>query len=200
VVLFPYRNIEPHQVHLHRSLLNGNQVHRVFLDDLRGLATESIGIGLIQLVLADSAEAVIKAKSLLTWTQVQERTDAKIAAIIELIETIVVYKFPQLSRQEIERMLGVSELRQTKVYQEALQEGRQEGRQEGERSLILRLLSCQVGKLSPELEAKVQVLSDSQLNHLGEALLEFRQLADFVGWLQIQDNGSPRDSTSFPPD
>ena len=29
-------------------------------------------------------------------------------------------------------MFGLSELKQTKVYQEAFQEGRQEGRQEGE--------------------------------------------------------------------
>ncbi len=85
-------------------------------------------------------------------------------------------------------MLGLSELRQTKVYQEALQEGRQEGEQtgilKGERSLILRLLSHQIGKLSPDLEAKVQVLSLSQVEDLGEALLEFTQPADLVGWLE----------------
>ena len=32
---------------------------------------------------------------------------------------------------EIEAMLGISELKQTRVYQEALEEGRQEGRREG---------------------------------------------------------------------
>jgi predicted transposase/invertase (TIGR01784 family) len=195
-VFFPSRSIEPDQVHLHRALLNSNQVHRVFLDDLSGLAPESIGISLIQLILADTADAVVQAKSLLARTQAQEQTDAKIAAIIDLIETIVVYKFPQLSRQEIERMLGLSELRQTKVYQEALQEGRQEGRQEGEqtgilkgeRSLILRLLSLQIGKLSPDLEAKVQVLSLSQLEDLGEALLGFTQPADLVRWLETHQS------------
>jgi predicted transposase/invertase (TIGR01784 family) len=43
--------------------------------------------------------------------------------IIELIETIMVYKFPQKSRQELETMLGLGDLKQTKVYQEAEQEG-----------------------------------------------------------------------------
>lgn len=42
-------------------------------------------------------------------------------------------------------MLGLSELKQTKVYQEALQEGEQvgeqRGRTEGEKSLILHQLS-----------------------------------------------------------
>nr|WP_238717973.1 Rpn family recombination-promoting nuclease/putative transposase [Petrachloros mirabilis] len=37
-----------------------------------------------------------------------------------MIETVVVYKFPQLSREVIEQMLGISELRQTRVFQEAL--------------------------------------------------------------------------------
>ncbi|MCT7979974.1 DUF2887 domain-containing protein [Laspinema sp. C3] len=43
---------------------------------------------------------------------------------IELIETIIVYKLPQKSWEEIEAMLGLSELRQTQVYQEAFSEGK----------------------------------------------------------------------------
>jgi predicted transposase/invertase (TIGR01784 family) len=43
-----------------------------------------------------------------------------------LIETIIVYKFPKKSREEIEKMFGFSELKQTKVYQEAKQEGKLE--------------------------------------------------------------------------
>jgi predicted transposase/invertase (TIGR01784 family) len=186
-VFFPSRNIEPDQVHLHRAQLNSDQVHRVFLDDLSGIATESIGVSLIQLILADAADVAIQAKALLAKTQAK-RTDAKIAAIIELIETIVVYKFPQLSRQEIERMLGLSELRQTKVYQEALQEGRQEGRQEGEQAgqakLILHLLAFRVGEVPPDLEAKVQALSLSQLEALSVALFDFSEPADLVHWLK----------------
>jgi predicted transposase/invertase (TIGR01784 family) len=46
------------------------------------------------------------------------------------IETIVLYKFPNLSREELETMLGLSELRQTRVYQEAREEGRLEAKLE----------------------------------------------------------------------
>ncbi|MEQ8753200.1 MAG: Rpn family recombination-promoting nuclease/putative transposase, partial [Coleofasciculus sp. G1-WW12-02] len=63
--------------------------------------------------------------------------------LIDLIETIIVYKLPQKSREEIEAMLGLSELKQTKVYQEAKQEGLVEGEQRGE----------QRGKLKAKLEA-----------------------------------------------
>jgi predicted transposase YdaD len=113
---------------------------------------------------------------------------------METIETIIVYKFPSLSREEIERMLGLSELRQTKVYQEALKEGREEGIAEGEqtgavkeaRSLILRQLSRRVGTLPANVEAQIQVLVLLQLEALGEALLDFGGLDDLVSWLRAQ--------------
>ncbi|MFM6518780.1 MAG: DUF2887 domain-containing protein, partial [Microcystis panniformis] len=44
--------------------------------------------------------------------------------LLELIETILVYKLPQVSRKEIEAMFSLSDLKQTKVYQEALEEGK----------------------------------------------------------------------------
>lgn len=142
----------------------------------------------MQLIVAESEDTVTQAQALLSRTRTQDQTETKIAAIIELIETIVVYKFPQLSREEIERMLGLSELRKTKVYQEALQEGRQEGRQEGAlregQSLILRQLNCRLGEVSPSVQTQIQVLSLDQLEALGEALLDFSELADLVRWLQ----------------
>jgi predicted transposase YdaD len=129
-------------------------------------------------------DAIAKAKELLMRTKPLSKT----------IETIIVYKFPSLSREEIERMLGLSELRQTKVYQEALEEGREEGIAEGEqtgavkeaRSLILRQLSRRVGTLPANVEAQVQALALPQLEALGEALLDFGGLDDLMRWLRAQ--------------
>jgi predicted transposase YdaD len=78
-------------------------------------------------------------------------------------------------------MLGLSELRETKVYQEALQEGEQR-----ERSLIHRQLSRRVGTLPANVEAQVQALALPQLEALGEALLDFTGVDDLVGWLREQ--------------
>lgn len=60
----------------------------------------------------------------------QEIADEVQQELVQLIETIIVYKFPHLSREEIEQMLGVSELKQTRVYQEAKLEGKLEGKLE----------------------------------------------------------------------
>jgi predicted transposase/invertase (TIGR01784 family) len=194
IVIFSDRSVEPKKRHLHRANLSSDQVHRVYLDDFKGTSTESLGIGLMQLIVADTTDAIAKAKELLARTEPLSKTDAKFSAIMETIETIIVYKFPSLSREEIERMLGLSELRQTKVYQEALEEGREEGIAEGEqtgavreaRSLILRQLSRRVGTLPTTVEDQVQALVLLQLEALGEALLDFAGLDDLVRWLQGQ--------------
>jgi predicted transposase/invertase (TIGR01784 family) len=199
IVIYPDRSVEPKNRRLHRSNLNSDQVHRVYLEDFSGISTESLGIGLMQLIVANAADAIAKAKELLTRAQPLSKTDAKLSAVVELIETIVVYKFPSLSREEIERMLGLSELRQTKVYQEALEEGREEGIAEGEqrgrtegismgrteeaRSLVLRQLTRRIGVVSPELQSHITILSLSQLEALGEALLDFTEAGDLVRWL-----------------
>ncbi|NJM77826.1 MAG: Rpn family recombination-promoting nuclease/putative transposase [Acaryochloridaceae cyanobacterium RU_4_10] len=188
VVIFPKRSIEPRQRHLYRANLASDQVHRIYLDELTDVPTESFGVGLMQLILADSEDAVSQAQALLNKTNAQGQTNSKIAAIIEIIETILIYKFPLLGREEIERMLGLGELRETKVYQEALHEGRQEGEQagilKGEQTLILRQLTRRIAKVAPELQEQVQSLSLAQLESLSEALLDFTSAKDLSLWLQ----------------
>lgn len=43
-----------------------------------------------------------------------------------MIETTILYKLPRLSREEIQAMLEVHDIRETRLFQEALQEGREE--------------------------------------------------------------------------
>ncbi len=119
------------------------------------------------------------------------------AAIVELVETILVYKLPRLTRQEIQTMLGLTdlELKQTQFYQDVFAEGRQEGRQEGHLegrrqegvTLILRLVQRRCGVLTPALRAHVERLSVPQLELLGEALLDFRSVTDLEQWLAANE-------------
>ena len=75
-----------------------------------------------------------------------------------------------------------TDLKQTRFYQEVFTEGRQE---EG-MALILRQLQKRCGTLGSPATEQVTRLSLSQLEALGEALLEFRGLADLEQWLAIQ--------------
>jgi len=71
-------------------------------------------------------------------------------------------------------------------YERGKEEGRQEGRQEGEQAVILKLLRRRLGELSPVTQQRIQSLSASQLETLGEALLDFTTMADLLNWLQAQ--------------
>jgi predicted transposase YdaD len=63
----------------------------------------------------------------------------------------MVYKFPELSWEVIEAMFSISELKQTRVYRDAMDEGRVEGRVEGRmeeaQSLLLRQLARRFGSV-----------------------------------------------------
>jgi predicted transposase YdaD len=100
---------------------------------------------------------------------------------MEMVTTIMVYKFAYLSRVEMETMLGLK-IEETRVYQEAKEEGRQEGRQEEGRSLILRQLNRRFGDLPEHMQLRINTLSLTQLEALGEALLDFTNI-DLEAWL-----------------
>jgi predicted transposase YdaD len=47
--------------------------------------------------------------------------------LIELIETVIIYKLARLNREEIQAMLEVHDIRETRVYRDALEEGEKKG-------------------------------------------------------------------------
>jgi predicted transposase/invertase (TIGR01784 family) len=178
VVIFPRRSIEPPDFRLFRNLILSNQVHRIYLEDLKASSDSSTGLGLMRLVVAKKKDAVSQAKDLLSRTQQRAVTEPQLKVIMELVETVIIYKFPKLGREEIAKMLGLSDLKETKVYQE--------GRTEEARSLVLRQLPRRVGTLPATVEAQVQALALPQLEALGEALLDFVQLDDLSDWFRGQ--------------
>jgi predicted transposase/invertase (TIGR01784 family) len=71
------------------------------------------------------------ARDLIARARVEIGAESLRAELVELIATVIIYKLPRLTREEIQAMLQVHDIRESKVYQEAKQEGREEGKQEG---------------------------------------------------------------------
>jgi predicted transposase/invertase (TIGR01784 family) len=181
VVIFPRRSIEPTDFRLFRNLIHSDQVHRIYLEDLKAPSDGATGLDLMRLVVAKKKDAVSQAKDLLSRTRQRAVTEPQLKVIMGLVETVIIYKFPKLGREEIAKMLGLSELKDTKVYQE----GEQSGAVKEARSLVLRQLSRRVGTLPANVEAQVQALALPQLEALGEALLDFARLDDLSEWLRV---------------
>jgi predicted transposase/invertase (TIGR01784 family) len=56
-----------------------------------------------------------------------------------IVNVIMSYKFTELSRQEIDAMLG-TKFEETRIYQETREEGREEGREEERKAIALKML------------------------------------------------------------
>jgi predicted transposase YdaD len=100
--------------------------------------------------------------------QLLAEKDALSSELLEFIETVLVYKLPNLSREEIRIMLALNDvkLKQTRFYQEIAAEERSEGRQEG--------------RLEGKLEGEVQIIV-RQLNRRFGVLPTWAQ----QNWLRL---------------
>ena len=180
VVIYPTRSVEQSRQETVREMLASGRIIRVYLDELGEIAELPTGLGLMVLTTLEGEEAKIQARGL-----VDRSRDSR--AIIDLVSTIIVYKFTNLSRDEVDVMLGVT-LQQTRVYQEARLEGKVEGLAEGEiigeARMIVRQLNRRLGSLSTDVSAQIQQLTIPQMEALGEALLDFTSLVELEGWLR----------------
>jgi predicted transposase YdaD len=165
--------IELSDIDLVLEMLASGRIRRVYLDEVGAETQLPIGVSLMVLTTLEGDEAKAEARRLVG--QVQDSRDT-----INLLSTIIVYKFSNLSRDEVDMVFGI-ELQQTRVYREAVAEGEVK---EGQ-TLILRQLKRRVGNVSIDLEARVKALPLVQLEELGEALLDFSQMNDLVAWLDV---------------
>ncbi|KYC38961.1 hypothetical protein WA1_33735 [Scytonema hofmannii PCC 7110] len=178
VIIYPSRSIEQSDIYPHRTQLNGNQVHRIYLDELGDIRQLPLWVALMVLTTVEEEKAPSEARYLLERSSV-EQPETTSRAIIELVTTIMVYKFEKLSRKEVESMLGIT-IKETRVYREI--------KQEEALSLIFRLLTRRVGELPQQVRERVETLSLEQLENLGEALLDFTSVADLQATLEALGN------------
>ncbi len=161
-VIFKNRSLDPGVQAQYRELLTSPRVRRIYLDELGEAADRSLGVGVVKLVVETKKKATELARQLLNKASQEIADEAIRRQVIELIETIVLYKFPQMTRQEMEAMFGFSELKQTRVYQDAVEEGKLEAKLEA----VSRLLTL---GLTVEQVAEALGLTIEQAKQAAEA-------------------------------
>ena len=96
----------------------------MYLDELGDIRQLPLWVAVMVLTTIEEEQAPQEARYLLERSSVEQPTTANRAIIIEIVTTIMAYKFEQLSRKEIQEMLGIT-FKETRVYQEIKQEGRE---------------------------------------------------------------------------
>ncbi|OUL34948.1 flagellar assembly protein H [Nostoc sp. T09] len=157
VVLYPSRDIDIGDKEHFLELFDSQRISIIYLDELGETTSLPLGIATIKLVIEESDTAINTAKELINRTQQADNLQLPQKQLLELIETILVYKFPNMSREEIEAMFGLSDLKQTRVYQE--------GRLEAKLEAIPKLLTL---GLSVEQIAQALDLDVSQVQQVAQ--------------------------------
>ncbi|MBW4477119.1 MAG: Rpn family recombination-promoting nuclease/putative transposase [Tolypothrix brevis GSE-NOS-MK-07-07A] len=136
-VIYPTRSVDTGNIKHYREFFSSQRVTRIYLDELGEATSLPIGIATIKLVIEDEERAIALARELIDRVTQSVGGGISQQQLLQLIETIIVYKFPRMTREEIQAMFSLSELKQTRFYQDAFTEGREEGKLEGKRELTL---------------------------------------------------------------
>ena len=172
VVIYPTRKLEQKNLKPYRCLLESDQLIRIYLDELPPAQPDQFALGILELIAAEQAEAVAKAKAIIPRVRKAKLPKKFERNLLEFILTVMLYKLPKMSREEVEAMLEVTDIRQTRVFQEALEEGREEGlekgreegREEGRNALVCKLLKkdrsiAEVAEMTDLSPAEVRKIS-----------------------------------------
>jgi predicted transposase YdaD len=128
VVLYPRRETEVPAPPAYRTALENPWVHRVYLhESLADRPDLPPGLALVRLILETPEASAPRARDLI------DNAGNERDWILDWVETILVYKFPKQTREEIRIMLDLKdpELRNTRFFQDVFLEGQLEGREIG---------------------------------------------------------------------
>lgn len=159
IVIFPSRSLDTGDIDNYKEYFTSQRVRRIYLDELGVAASLPVGIATIKLIVENENTAIPSAKELIAKTQQEVGTEGlQGQQLLQLIETILVYKFPKMSQKEIAAMFGLSDLKQTRVYQEGREEGLEEGalREKLKMIPLLLKLGLSVEKTAQELGLTVK--------------------------------------------
>lgn len=165
IIIFTERRFDPGLPQHYNDYAKSTRFQRLYLDRMaEDEEGKSFQVAAIQLIGVKKRKAGERARALLQRAK-SEVTDAtSLSEIIELVNTVCVYKFPELSREEIETMLGLAELRKTKVFQEALTEGIGQGVEQGVEQERERLLTLMIPVLLKSGLTAEQIAEQAQVD------------------------------------
>jgi len=159
-----------------RNTSHRYRIIRMWEQNPEPLLTSSALLPLATLAQTDSPETLLQQiavqVSMIEETAIQQ----SISVCTQLLAGLV------FDTELIRQLFRREDMRESVIYQEILQEGREEGRQ-SELRLVMRQITRRIGAINSQLQSEIENLSLTQLEDLGEALLDFNSETDLVNWL-----------------
>jgi predicted transposase YdaD len=158
-VIYPPRDIEQECLKVVQEFLDSGRITRIYLDELGQFEDLPWSLGLMALTILPSDEMVEKARGMLQKAEISSEE----SAILDLVVTAIVYKFAELTRDEVLTMLGL-ELKEPRAFREAREQGKAEAREEA-------ILLVKLGEIDEELAAVVPKLMELDSREYNRLLL-----------------------------
>jgi predicted transposase/invertase (TIGR01784 family) len=140
IVIYPNRAMEQKNLRPYRWLFQSDQLIRVFLDELPAALPDQFEMGILELIAAKPELALNKAQAMVPRIRRSKRPADFQRLVLQLLETVLLAQFPKLSREEIEKMVHLADLRETRVFQEALEEGEEKGLEKGREEALVKVV------------------------------------------------------------
>ena len=177
VLIFGSRSVEPSSSVWYRSLLENPQVFRIYLNEIEHWQNPPLAIEIVLLAMSSETETPDRARALLDRSEQEGRQQD----ILELISTIMMYRFPKLGWEAVAMMLDIQDVRleDTRAYQEI----EEKVRGQEQRKMILFWVKELMGEVPEPVQAEISALSFEQLEGLGQSVLRFQSLTDLEAWL-----------------
>ncbi len=158
VALFESRKIDLGLPIQYQSLLEGDKIRIFYLDELEIPEDSSIALDLIALTVSKDSEAIPIAQKAFTKSRQQEINAERQTKVLELIQTALVYKLKNLTREEIEAMFTYDQLKDTRYFQQVEQEGEIKGKLKGKLETVPLLI--QLGMTVEEIASRLDLPLD----------------------------------------
>ncbi|BCL34950.1 Rpn family recombination-promoting nuclease/putative transposase [Nostoc sp. MS1] len=158
VILYPSRSIDTGDIKHYREFFVSERVRRIYLDELTVATSLPISLATVKLIVTSEDTAIEEARELIARTKSEINSAAKQQELLQLIETILLYKLPTISREELEKMFTLSELRNTRYFQDVFQEGVEQGERIGKLKAVPAMLSSglTVEQVAQALELSIE--------------------------------------------
>ncbi len=156
MIIFKSRSMEPteRQRESVQPFLDSPLVKRIYLNELEVSETTPLGVQIVQLVVARKKQILDKVTVLINRVKQQFADENERLQLLNLLSVIVLEKLPEMSRQELEAMFSIDDLKKTRFAQELIEETEQQAKFK----IIPRLLKegFSVEKIAEILELEVE--------------------------------------------
>jgi predicted transposase/invertase (TIGR01784 family) len=122
VVIYPHRSMEQSNLKPYRCIIDSDQLVRIYLDEMPPALPDQFEMVMLEMIAAKPDAALEKVQAMIPRLRASRRPEQFQRTMLQLIETIILYQFPGWPREEVKKMIQITDVREIRVVREALEE------------------------------------------------------------------------------